>query len=253
LPFCKGRNHSVGTLIEAHIIPRAFARKLLGSRPNMQISAGKTREANPQLGLYDRDILCADCDQILGQLDAYAVDTCRRFRTEHEVTSDNRFLIRNVDGDRFAKFVLAVLWRASVSTRPELRSVQLQKYENMARGVLFDNEPLRDFTAFRLFIQRYAGTEPDPSGVYTMPVQARVFRRRGYRFALAGFRIMAVLDDWPLHAATPFSEVINGSNSLAGRFVAFEQTAEFRSLVDIVVAEALRRGVPPWELRPATP
>jgi hypothetical protein len=79
---------------------------------------------------------------LLGKLDDYALDVCRRFPKERVDLGDGTFEMANIDGDAFAKFVLAVLWRASISSRPEFRNVALGPYESQACEVIFGAKPL---------------------------------------------------------------------------------------------------------------
>jgi hypothetical protein len=63
---CHGLNCSSTDLIEAHIIPKGFARLIRGPGPNVALSIQQVREAKPQLGEFDKNILCASCDHKLG-------------------------------------------------------------------------------------------------------------------------------------------------------------------------------------------
>jgi hypothetical protein len=63
------------------------------------------------LGEYDRGILCANCDQALGTFDHYAINVCKEFDAKHIRLSADLFELTGFDGEQFAKFVLAVLWR----------------------------------------------------------------------------------------------------------------------------------------------
>ena len=90
----------------------------------MQLRPDRIGIAKPELGEYDRDILCRDCDNKLGVFDDYAIDVCRAFKKKH--TRDGKlFAILNVDDDKLAKFILAVLWRASISKRESFFGIRL--------------------------------------------------------------------------------------------------------------------------------
>jgi hypothetical protein len=64
--ICHGLNCTNQTLIKAHIIPEGFGRFIRGAAANTKMTPEKVREANPQPGEYDREILCATCDNVLG-------------------------------------------------------------------------------------------------------------------------------------------------------------------------------------------
>jgi hypothetical protein len=88
-------------LIDAHIVPRGFAREIMSGALNLkQISLA--RVATTQHGVYDPNILCATCDGTLGVFDAYGIQVVRRLPAEH-IAERNTFLLERVDGPMFAK------------------------------------------------------------------------------------------------------------------------------------------------------
>jgi hypothetical protein len=134
--ICRGLNCNSGNLIEAHIIPQAFGRLIRGPDANVKVTSAKVRQANPQLGEYDANILCEKCDNWLGKNDEYAVDVCRSFNAGQFLRDGDVFGMESVDCERFSKFVLSVLWRASISLRPSFAPVKLGPYEDVVRDIL---------------------------------------------------------------------------------------------------------------------
>ena len=116
---------------------------------NIAVSMAKSYKT--QHGVYDPNILCAACDGILGSYDDYAIEICRTFE-KRSTKFDHLFLMRDVDGDKLAKFALAVLWRASISARDEFKKVDLGPYQDIAKEVLFGARPLKDFPAYELML-----------------------------------------------------------------------------------------------------
>ena len=223
---CKGLNCSSTDLIEAHIIPKGFARLIRGPGPNVALSVQQVREAKPQLGEYDADILCATCDQKLGYFDDYAVDLCKTFERKHVRLSNDIFELQGFDGDKFTKFVLAVLWRASISNRSTFKDVSLGPYENKARDVLFGANTLQQLKSFEVLVQRYTSAHLDMREIYTIPTRAPFMNLSAYGFMLSGLRILAKFDRRPL--APGFGHfVTNSTSTLHGLFVEFEKTPEF--------------------------
>jgi hypothetical protein len=236
---CRGLNCNSSSFINAHIVPAGFGRIIRGDGPNVSLSLEETREARPQLGEYDREILCQDCDNKLGIFDDYAIEVCRNFQSKHKLLTSDMFEMLPFDGEKFAKFILAVLWRASISKRPNYNQVLLGPYEDKARDVLFGAGSLDSLKAFEVIIQRYKSKHLDMQGIYTLPVRASFLNLNTYGFGLVGFRILAKLDARPLRREfAPF--VINNANTLRGFFIEYEKTQEFSRLKDIAVTE-LRR------------
>jgi hypothetical protein len=228
-PACRGYQCASTDLINAHIIPRGFARDIKGNHPhNLKISVNKVHPT--QHGVYDPGILCEDCDGKLGKLDDYGLEVCRRFPHEHIKTGDGGFEMRNVDGDKFATFILAVLWRASITTRVEFRKVSLGPFENEACEVIFGAKPVGKMPAYQLLTARYtAFGKFNPAGNYTSPAPLRIEGANGWAFALNGFRIMAKIDRRPLPAGFQLI-VANGRTKLNGPFVSYHATAEGRAM-----------------------
>jgi hypothetical protein len=233
---CRGFNCENRKLIEAHIIPKGFGRLIRGEGPNVKIQASGVAQANPQLGDYDPSILCADCDNALGLDDEYALKVCREFDTK---IGDQRelFEINDVDCQRFARFILAVLWRASISKRKTFSSVSLGPYENAARDIVFGRRPLSDLRAFEVFVSRFKSDHFDPSGAYYYPTRFKFDGLNTYTMCLAGFRVLAKLDNRSFGPEfAPF--IVNRTNVFRGVFLTFERCPEFKELANIVRAHA---------------
>jgi hypothetical protein len=122
---CRGLNCTSTDLIEAHIVPKGFGRFVRGDAHNMHVTLSAANYAKPQLGEYDNQILCGSCDNQLGAFDNYALQICKAFKSDYKTMPHGTFELESVDGDKLAKFVLAVLWRASISSRPDYAAVSL--------------------------------------------------------------------------------------------------------------------------------
>jgi hypothetical protein len=231
MAVCRGYQCTSTDLIKAHIVPRGFAKDVRGSQAhNWLISVDKVRHT--QLGVVDPDILCASCDGKLGDLDNYALKVSRR---SHTIRRDGLFEMLNVDGDRFAKFVLSVLWRASITKR--LPKVALGSYEDRARDVIFGAKPLSALPEYELFVERYRRKGKfNPAGTYTMPARMTT-GLTGWYFGLNGFRMLAKLAPWP---ALYGGEVVNGNDRLVGAIVDYEGTTEGQDMLARARAEAVR-------------
>jgi hypothetical protein len=138
------------------------------------------------------------------------------------------FEIPNVDCDLLCAFILAVLWRCSVSSRYELSNINLLGYKNPARMVLWHAMPISNLRAYRVLCQRY-DSRPGVEALYSLPIPARFQLEgsewRGYVLPLVGFRFMIIIEPRPL----PFHYdpyILNGSNTLHGSFVDSSETYE---------------------------
>jgi hypothetical protein len=117
---CHGFRCASTTLIKAHLVPQAFGRAVKSMNgPNTRVSE-RVVSRKAQHGLFDPNILCADCD---GYLNTKYDDPAARFINRFEFLpgeldlSRSHFEKPNVDGDMLCGFVLSVLWRCSISQR----------------------------------------------------------------------------------------------------------------------------------------
>jgi hypothetical protein len=239
--MCRGYGCESTEFIDAHIIPRGFARDMMGdNKHNLLISKANVRPT--QHGVYDNQLLCATCDGALGDLDNAALAVCRRFDDEHQIIAGDCFVLENVDGDMFAKFVLSVLWRASISTRPEFASTSLGPYEEIAGEVIFGARPLTDIPSYQLMVGRYRpGKGFDPARNYSAPARSKyLVGLNGWGFSLHGFKIMAKLDKRPLPADLR-PAIVNGNTQLTGALVDYLSTVEGRAVLDMAAAQRARQ------------
>lgn len=237
---CHGFNCTSEELIEAHIIPACFGRFIRGSNANVKMTPERVGVATPQLGEYDREILCGPCDKVLGLDDEYALGICERFEADHQKLDQGVFELPGVDCERFCKFVLSVLWRASISRRRSFASIDLGPYEDRARDVLFGATPLSSLRAFEVIVQRYRIEHMDTTKWYFQPVRQPFGELNAYGFGLAGFRIVAKLDNRPFpEGYRPL--VLNRSGIFRGLYVKLEDCSEFGSMAMMVRKNAGRK------------
>jgi hypothetical protein len=138
----------------------------------------------------------------------------------------------------FATFVLAVLWRASITSRVEFRKVLLGPYEDEAREVIFGAKPLHKIPVYQLLLARYTTLSGNfnPAGNYTSPARLKVQGTNAWAFALHGFRIIAKIDRRPLPAGFHLI-VANGRTKLNGPFVPYHATAEGKAMGEMKKAD----------------
>jgi hypothetical protein len=234
---CKGLRGQVPCtetrLIEAHVIPQGFARAIRAtSKHNLAITTEGVKKAKIPLGIFDRTILCSSCDQVLGIYDDYALQVCRNYSDSTTIQMATAFEMPNIDGDQFAKFILAVLWRASTSGQRDYEEIRLgQRYENEARDVLFGQKSLAEMRAFQVLVRRFRSVEGfNTTLFYSLPKLTKFGVHRAYGFSLGGFQIIAKMDSrpWP---ATFRPWIVNGNSVLRGLLVEFKETGDFEMMM----------------------
>jgi hypothetical protein len=232
---CRGHNCSNTKLIGAHIIPRGFANLIRADRNSelLKVADDGVSKAFPQLGETDGNILCADCDGALGKNDGYAVDVCRKFRADDR---SNLFEDKSVEAERFSKFILSLLWRASISKRGRYcQVVTFGPYETVAREIIFGARPISEMRAFKLIVSKLRSRRHDVDRIIIDPVRFKFEKLNAYSFLLAGFRVLAVLDGREL--GPEFDALImNRTNVFRGTYLEFETLPEFKWLLSAFAA-----------------
>ncbi len=130
-------------LIKAHVLPRNFYIKD-SSGVYQGIHKNGTYK-NWQCGFYDKEILCGDCDNILGQYDKEAYKLLLNIDTKKQKTEWNGIKVyhykkEEFDYDKIRKFFIALIWRASISKCGFNGVVNLGKYEDIALEILKGNK-----------------------------------------------------------------------------------------------------------------
>jgi hypothetical protein len=102
-------------------------------------------------GIYDKDILCADCDNVvIGQLENYArpiifegsnlkTQEITKFTEGRSADGLKSVIIENVDYKKFKLFLLSVLWRAHISKQSFFGNIDLGAKAEQIRAMIFDN------------------------------------------------------------------------------------------------------------------
>jgi hypothetical protein len=236
MPICRGPACDSTDLIIAHIIPQAFARDIEApDGANVTLTLNRNTQTNPR-GVWDDKILCKSCDGKIGtRYDNHAIEFFRRFQLmRHNIIQEGtEFSKPQVDCDMLCGFALSVLWRASISTRPEC-TLTLGPYEDEVREVLFGVKPLSSLSECEIMVQRYRSATTDASKINIYPELAPFDALNAYGFSVGGLRFCVKIDPTPLPVFCK-NYIINGKNTLRGLFVDFENTLEFRRTIEMVI------------------
>jgi hypothetical protein len=142
-------------LIDAHLIPRCMY-ELEGELPIKVIGIyGKSRPKRAPIGIYDKDILCAECDGRIGIWDQHACEVLNSVKRNLTVTrvSDGFavdeegtplcYTIERADPELMSKFVLSVIWRGHISKRPEAKVVKLGSHAARIKEIILKDIPIK--------------------------------------------------------------------------------------------------------------
>ena len=93
-------------LIKAHLVPRCFYPKLEG-QPHYLLTTDGSRPNKSWTGLYDPNILCAECDAMIGEFDQYACELLLPWPSRaHLLRESDGLVARGGDETRYAGYKL---------------------------------------------------------------------------------------------------------------------------------------------------
>jgi hypothetical protein len=143
-------------LIKAHILPEFMYQDLYNEDHRFyefsiqDIMDGKKLKPFIQIGEFDKNILCAECDnEIFGSLEKYAqkilfgtdlepneTPDCQNYELEgYEFTE-----CKNIDYNKFKLFLLSILWRSHITNRTKFDSVNLGPHADKIKNMLWNND-----------------------------------------------------------------------------------------------------------------
>lgn len=141
---------------KSHILSNFFYRDISGEENEAYLipltTSGQARKV--QTGEFEGGLLCEDCDnRILGAYEKYGSDfifgtqaknPLNNVRAQDQLHPDGKLKSTHIIGLDYTKlklFMLSLLWRASITTRPFFKKISLGKYEEEIRLMLLTNSP----------------------------------------------------------------------------------------------------------------
>lgn len=193
------------------------------------------------MGEFDTNILCAKCDRRLGLFDEYAIKYCAALSPTTWGNYGVIYRQQPFDGAAFAKAVLAILWRASISQREAWRSITLGPHADAAARILFESTSLSSLPAFEVVLLRYVSGQHDTRKFIFNPLRIRSGDLNAFAMGIGGFLVVAKVDQRPMHRRlSPY--VINSADTLKAPIIPFEDTAEYAYLQKVADTDRKRRA-----------
>jgi hypothetical protein len=153
-----------------------------------------------QSGIYERNILCAICDNKLSKAENIAARAFRVIRTKAKISPLGEDVLDDVAGNDILRFVSGVLWKYSVASQQN-GMIYLGPYQNVLRDVAFSNKLIPQ-SIDTLLIRLKRHQDDDDVFAYQAPKPDRQEGVNGYRLLLGGIFIFAKIDKQnPKHGA----------------------------------------------------
>ena len=194
--ICRGCNQDK-KLVRAHIIPESFFRELRSEEGTLKLvtnTKGVYTKRAP-IGVYDQEILCKDCEDLFQEVDDYAAKILLNSDNHEELLHYGKlagYRIKNINYILLKRFVISLLWRASISKQNFYKKVNLGPIEARAKKLIWDKSS-GEKHEFSFVLAKF-----DDTGTYSKivldPLQERWFGKRYYRFYLGGYILYVKVD-----------------------------------------------------------
>lgn len=202
-------------LIKAHIIPESLYGPLRreGRIPRMYSTAPDAFPKRTRTGIYDDGILCASCDNKIGDWDNYAQEMLLKplsdFGPPDRLVAQECFSIQGLDYRRFKLFFVSLIWRADQSRQEFFSEVDLgMKWRNRAKEMILAEDP-GDPEEFGVTLVRYEHRLAE--GTIYNPERVRSDSLNLYRFNLGSYVAMIKVDRKPFQ--TKLRPLVLGASS----------------------------------------
>ena len=171
-----------------------------------------------QSGIYERGILCPECDGKIGRFDDYAY---KILPATPDAKKFHRFAaglcvyeLGNVDVEKFRWFLVSLAWRAAVATHPLFRRVKIGPYEERFRNVLLKTE-LKALSSVSSVVCLFQ--PPNYDEILFQPFRSKYDGVNVIQFYLYPWKLLLKLDQRDF--AAPFNDLALSSDSRSFAFV----------------------------------
>jgi hypothetical protein len=228
-------------LIDAHVIPRPFFGEVDSGHRRAKVMSNRDAEFPRRLpiGLYDPQILCAPCDNLIGTWDEYGVEVLiqkrHAFKPVPSADDPVAFVLDQFDYARLKLFFLSVLWRANESSLPFFSKVQLGPYRDRLFQMLSTEDP-GSAEEFSVLLSAFTleNKIPDAGTPILDPHPERWEGVHAYRLSLGAITAYVKVDQ-PPYSASLAALVLRPDHPLtliAREFAGSAEARVARSIVD---------------------
>ena len=132
-------------LVDSHIFPEFMYEPLYDDEHRFKIISMKDGDIikEPQKGIYEK-LMCDECDnKIIGSYEDHAskIIFSDNKKTVDSIRTKYGLLIYGLDYRLFKLFQISLIWRASITTRPEIYKINLGPHAEKMRIMLLNGDP----------------------------------------------------------------------------------------------------------------
>jgi hypothetical protein len=134
-------------LVKAHIIPAGFFRRLRQGQGSLELVTNRAGEYHKKTwtGVYDKTIVCDDCEHIWEEWDDYAQKLLAgeplNGQALYHGSQKIGYVVKDFEYKKLKLFFISMIWRASVSSHPFFAKVSLGEFEEIAKKHIANGDP----------------------------------------------------------------------------------------------------------------
>lgn len=189
--------------IKAHAIPEAFFRELRADGDVPLLVSGRLGyfPKRAPIGVYDQEMLCKECEPKFGMTDDYGIEVFLKtfdelFLPRHHAGGAVAFESTAVDSSRLLRFLVAILWRAAVSSHPFYAKVDLGSHEPLAKAAIATPDKALSMV-FDAVLSRWREERDVPTTAMLDPRREKWFGVNAYRLYLGETVAYVKVDQQP--------------------------------------------------------
>jgi len=133
--LCRGE----GPLRQSHIVPEFLHRSVYDDRHRTLVLGLERPTKVLQKGVREA-LLCDACEARFQRYEHYFAELWYRNRRLPTLKAGDFYTLENLDYTKFKLFILSIVWRGSVSRRPEFDGMSLGPHEERIRRMLLAND-----------------------------------------------------------------------------------------------------------------
>lgn len=195
-------------LCKAHLLPEAFFRFMYpedSKESLVMFESNSLITKKRPIGIYDAEILCADCDNKIGKLDEYGIEVFLKSPQKilENLEADEGWVIPEKDPLRIKLFILSVIWRFAISNFEDAKDFFIpEKFKDQIRNMMLQNNPggIHDFSVFLTQFRPNAKVDNISKRFFLGPVRER-FGDNGLNYIKLwipnGFKAIVKMDSRP--------------------------------------------------------
>ncbi|MBE0369064.1 hypothetical protein PAUR_a2836 [Pseudoalteromonas aurantia 208] len=183
-----------GKYVKSHIIPKSLTRPKKSGNKFLQpdVKAPQKRFIKRADSWYDKSIVIREGEDFLSDIDSHAIDELRaqgllwssdKVRMQATHSKNELTVVSFSEPRKIRKYFLSLLWRAAVSTLPELEDIILNRNQKEQLRQIIIGESEDDLSLFPTTLIQL--TTEGPAHNFA-PIKLKVHDREVYRFYMNG-------------------------------------------------------------------